>query len=97
MAKYKAVLFAPDGDWVTDYSNSESIEEVQELLANQGSRWFFYPFHAVIRDNGRGYTTKTQRIVDAAEPFEYLTGRTINTFAKEIDGLPNDTLAAILG
>jgi hypothetical protein len=63
--RYKAVLFATDGAWTTDYYDSESIEDVQEQLANQGSRWFFYPFEAVIVDHG-ALTTGKQRIVDSA-------------------------------
>ena len=48
---YKAILFAPDGDFVTDYRGQETIADVEELLANQGSRWYFYPFCFVIVDN----------------------------------------------
>lgn len=92
--QYKALLVAPDGAWVTDYRESETIEEVQLRLADQGSRWYFYPFHAVITD--RGSTRDTQRIVDAAEPFEYMRGRTIRTFAATIAALPESTLEAIL-
>lgn len=93
--KYKAVLFAPDGDWVTDYGNSDSIEDVQERLADQGSRWFFYPFHAVIVDKG-GYTTKTQRLVDVAWPFENMKGKTIKGFGQTIASLPEWIVEAIL-
>jgi hypothetical protein len=63
MTQYKAVLFAPDGDWVTDYAGSASVEEVQELVADQGSRWYFYPFSAVTVDHG-ALTTASQRLVD---------------------------------
>lgn len=84
---YKAALFAPDGDWVTDYRGSETIEDVQLKLADQGSRWFFYPFHVVIRDRG-GTTTGTQRIIDAAWPFDHMKGKSLNTFAKKIAGYP---------
>lgn len=94
MATYKAVLFAPDGDWVIDHSR-KTVEEVQEALCDQGSRWYFYPFHAVIRDNGR-LTRETQRIVDAAWPFEDLRGRTIRTFGHLIAETPDDELEAIL-
>ncbi len=92
---YKAVLFAVDGDWVTDYRDSKTVEEVQELLANQQSRWYFYPFHAVITD--RGSTKETQRIVDAAFPFEELKGKTIRTMSKVISHVDPLTLADIFG
>jgi DNA-directed RNA polymerase specialized sigma24 family protein len=49
---YKAILFSISGDdWVTDYRGQETITEVEELLANQGSRWIFYPWTFVIVDN----------------------------------------------
>jgi hypothetical protein len=96
MSKYKAVLFAPDGEWVTDYRESDSIEQVQELISNQGSRWFFYPFSAVITDNDRGFTTETQRIVDTWEPFKFMQGRTIRSFSKMIADLPLHEMEHIL-
>lgn len=92
---YKAVLFAPDGDWVTDYRDSATIEDVEERLADQGSRWYFYPFHGVIVDHG-GLTTDTQRLVSAAEPFEYMKGRTIRSFGKMIAEVPEPVLQDIL-
>lgn len=94
---YKAVLFAPNGDWVTDYRNSATIETVQERLADQGSRWYFYPYHAVITDMKRhGGTTPTQRIVDAAEPFEYMKGKTIRSFGRMLANLPDKVHEQIL-
>jgi hypothetical protein len=96
MRKYKAALFSSDGDWVTDYRDCSTIEEVWEHLVNQGSRWFFYPFHVVIVDHG-GLTTHSQRVVDAAEPFEHMKGLTLRTFGKMIHDTPDDVLISILG
>jgi hypothetical protein len=48
--KYQAVLFAPDGDYVTDFHGRNTIEEVWEEIADMGSRWFFYPFCCVGTD-----------------------------------------------
>ena len=80
---YKAVLFTVDGSaWVTDYRGSKTIEEVEELLANQGSRWFFYPWHMVIVDHGN--TKMTQRVVSMVWPFEYLKGRNLKTIQREL-------------
>ena len=90
---YAALLVAPDGAWVTDYRR-ETAEEVIEALCDQGSRWYFYPFHAVIRYHG--ITRDSQRLVDVAEPFEHLKGRTIRTFAAEIAATDEGTLRAIL-
>jgi hypothetical protein len=83
MTTYKSVQFAPDGDWIVDYRGCSSVEEVWDLVADQGSRWYFYPFPAVIVDRG-DLTKGTQRIVDACWPFEYLRGRTIRTMGREI-------------
>ena len=48
--KYQAVLFAPDGDYVTDFHDTNTIEEVWEEINNMGSRWIFYPFCCVGTD-----------------------------------------------
>ncbi len=50
MTRYKALLVAPDGDYVTDYHGSRSIDEVWVQLAAMGSRWFFYPIRFVVVD-----------------------------------------------
>lgn len=93
---YKAVLFAPDGDWVIDYRGSVCIEHVIDQLADQGSRWFFYPIHAVIVDHGV-LTDKTARIVDAAPPFNHMKGSTIGKFSEMLKNMPEDELREILG
>jgi hypothetical protein len=95
MAKYQAVLFATDGDWVTDYRDCESPAEVNDRLADQGSRWFFYPYGFVVRSRG-GFTTSRQRIVDGPECFAYLFGRTIGTVSRELANLPLATHEALL-
>lgn len=61
MSKYKAILFAPDGGWVTD-CHGDTIAEVCEMVADLGSRWIFYPYPLIIRDND-GYTHGNMRIV----------------------------------
>jgi hypothetical protein len=94
--RYKAVLFAPDGDWVTDFRGSESIREVQENLADMGSRWIFYPFHAVIVDRGSSLQNSRQKLVDVAYPFEDMKGRTIYTFSKFIADYPREELEMLL-
>lgn len=93
---YRAVLIAPEGDWVTSYPRT-SIEAVEEALANQGSNWYFYPFHAVIRDSFLGFRTSNQRLVSVAPPFEHFKGRTIKSLAKHIASIPEEDLAAIIG
>lgn len=81
---YKAILFALDGDWVTDYRGCETKFEVEQHLANQGSRWFFYPIEFVIVDKGP-LTTMNQRIVAAPDfPWEFKSfeGKTIGSVRK---------------
>lgn len=59
---YRAILFSPDGeDFVTDYPR-ETVDEVWDALADSGSRWYFYPICAVIRDGA--VIGKSKRIVD---------------------------------
>ena len=93
MVKYKAILFAVDGDWVTDCKGNTK-EEVIEQLANKGSRWFFYPFEGIIRDYG--ITTSNQRVVDMAPPLEYLAGKSIRTLKRIIMAIPENTIASLL-
>lgn len=94
---YRAILYAPDGDWVMDYE-SPTVEEVEEKLANQGSRWYFYPFHAVIVNKGYtpGYILRRQRLISVAPPFEEFQGRTVQTFKRHLQSLPESELEAIL-
>ena len=51
MSGYQAVLMAPDGDYVTDH-RGDTVEEVEEAIADQGSRWFFYPFAGIVEGGG---------------------------------------------
>lgn len=91
--KYRAVLFAPDGDWVTDFE-SDTIEEVRDKLADRGSRWYFYPFDAVILSHPH-VVYGTQRIIDAPTEFHFLVGKTIKTFTRFLRDNP-DVVAELL-
>ena len=95
MSKYQAILFASDGQFVTDYRD-KTKEEVIDCLNNQGSRWYFYPFHAVIVYNGRAKYSR-QTLVDVAEPFEFMKGKQVKTFQKFIASIPEDELIALMG
>lgn len=94
MKQYKAVLFAPDGDWVTDF-HADTKEEVMEMLADKGSRWFFYPLEAVILHKG-GLTTSRQRLVDAAYPIKDFKGRAIRTVSKYLNSLTEEEYDMLL-
>lgn len=83
MNRYKAVLFAPDGDWVTDYKANTKVEVISKL-ADGGSKWYFYPFEGLILDKG-ALTSGTQRLLDVAPnlPRE-LVGKSIRTMSRWI-------------
>lgn len=70
--KYQAVLFHPEGDYVTDFHRN-SKEEVKEEIVNMGSKWIFYPLTFVA-------TNKT--IIDAPEGLKYLERKRIKTVKK---------------
>jgi|WetSurMetagenome_2_1015567.scaffolds.fasta_scaffold03898_5 hypothetical protein len=100
MKSYQAVLFAPDGEWVTDHHGCETVQEVQERLANQGSRWIFYPYTFVILDHSgdrSGFTTDRQRIIDAPDEMRGLVGYSIKTAGKLIASLSEDEHRFYLG
>ena len=74
---YKAILFSPDGDWVTDCQGLTK-EEVWDKVADLGSRWFFYPISAIIKDYG-GCTLSSQRICEGYDLTEWMKGKSIKT------------------
>jgi hypothetical protein len=79
---YQSILFALDGEYVTDATGQKSIDKVWELVADFGSRWIFYPLPFVITDNGS--VSENQRVVGVPDNFEFLEGRTIKTVQKYI-------------
>ena len=94
---YRALLVAPDGDYVTDYT-CETVNEVEEMLANQGSRWYFFPFHAVISWRERDAWSQMEdfRLISVGYPFEDYKGKAVKTFCKMIAETPMRELEAIL-
>lgn len=94
MTAYQAVLISPDGDdYVTDH-RAATVAEVWELVANQGSRWYFYPIPFVVTAGGTGIERK--RIVAAPDGFEHLRGVTVRTAMREIANDP-EYVEAMLG
>ena len=69
---YQALLVAPDGEYVFDYRYSKTVEEVEEQLCNQGSKWFFYPFEFVVKCPARAKS----RIISS--PIPSLKGKSIS-------------------
>lgn len=88
MKNYKALLFHPEGDFVTDFTDKETKQDVWECINDMGSRWIFYPLPFVATD---------KTIVDAVEGLEFLIGKRITTakkylseqWAKNADGICN--------
>ena len=70
MKNYKAILFHPEGDYVTDFLNRIEVQDVWNEVAEMGSRWIFYPIPFVA-------TNKT--IVDVPEGLEFLKGKRIKS------------------
>ena len=87
---YKAILFSPDGDWVTDCKGLTK-EEVWDKVANLGSRWFFYPIPAIIRDYG-GCTLSSQRICEVYTEYDssmaWMKGKSIKTISQTLEANP---------
>lgn len=70
MKQYKAILFHPEGDFVTDFRDRQTIQDVWEEVEDMGSRWIFYPLVFVA-------TEKT--VVDTPQGLEFLKGKRIKT------------------
>jgi hypothetical protein len=76
---YQAILFHPDGDFVTDFSGCETKAEVWEKVNDMGSRWIFYPLVFIRTEEGR-------RIVDTPSGMGFLIGRKTSTVKKYLAG-----------
>ena len=74
---------APDGDYVTDYS-ADTVEGVEEALADRGSRWVFYPFAVVVEG---GKVSDESRIVSGEDFF----GDGFEVFGGEYEGQALDS------
>lgn len=70
---YQAILFNPDGDFVTDFTGRKTKDEVWNQIEYMGSRWIFYPICFVATDI---------TIVDTPEGMEFLKGKRIKTVQK---------------
>lgn len=80
---YQAVLFAPDGEYVTDFRDREEKEEVWNEINDMGSRWIFYPIPFVATD---------KTIVSTPEGLEHLRGKRISTVVQVLASADQDAL-----
>lgn len=85
MKYYKVILLTPDGeDYQLEGKDCTTIDEAVEVSADMGSRWFFYPFHFIIRDmktkgyyNGKEINNK--RILETPYGLEFFKGLAVKT------------------
>lgn len=94
MKGYRAALFAPDGEYVTDYAEP-TVDAVWDRVENGGSRWYFYPLPVIVTDRPHGMIGETQRIVDAPEALAIVKGRTLRTFGRILAALTDTDRAAL--
>lgn len=83
MKNYQAILFAPDGEFITDFKERKEIQNVWDEINDMGSRWIFYPICFVGTD---------KTITDTPEGLEYLKGKRIKTVKKILEGCNQDNL-----
>jgi hypothetical protein len=62
-----------DGDYVTERPEFESFEEAWEYSNDLGSKWYFYPFHFVI---------KNKTIKDTPNQLDYFINKRIKTISR---------------
>lgn len=67
---YKATLFHPEGDNVTDFRDRRTKQDVWDAIGNMGSRWIFYPIPVVTTD---------KVVVDAPDGLKFFVGKRIET------------------
>jgi hypothetical protein len=78
---YQLICMAFDGDYVTERHEFESIEDAWEYSNNLGSKWWFFPFHFVI---------KSKTIKGSPINLEYFNNKRIKTVSKIFNRLSND-------
>jgi hypothetical protein len=82
-----------DGETVRD-SQHDTIEEAQEASADMGSKWFFYPWHIIVKGvtvkemGGTFTSTKTDRSV-LEEIFANKRLSTVKKFFNKISKRPD--------
>jgi hypothetical protein len=80
---YKAVLFHPEGDYVTDfkgeYENQETAcSDIWDKIADMGSKWIFYPIPVIVCD------TTAVDVISGMEAFE---GMDVQSISKHLSQL----------
>lgn len=98
--QYRAIVVAPGGEFSVDFRGTPTIEGVEQKLANQGSRNFFYPFHAVVLDHDGAFIEEQavmrQRLQSVAWPFDSFKGRTVRSFVRAIQTLTEGQIDQVI-
>ena len=78
---YKLILLAEDGDYVVEKSQ-KTVDDCCKQSANMGSRWYFYPFHFIIKDNGK--VSLNQRIIEPPDQIDFLKRKSLKNAIEHI-------------
>jgi hypothetical protein len=70
---YQLLCMSFDGDYITETLKFESIKNAWEYSNDLGSKWYFYPFHFVI---------KNLTIKDTPDQLEYFKNKRIITVCR---------------
>lgn len=86
--QYRLICMAFNGDHITDYEGN--MEECQDASSNNGSKWYFYPFHFIVnsrnmvKDTGEGLVRMSDKKSYMAAMF---LNRKLNTVTKMFENL----------
>lgn len=95
------LLLTPDGeDYQIDYPRyydepeKVGIEEIREFDADLGSKWYFYPFHFIIKNTdyehySNGNEVNNKRIIETPDGFEFLKNKKVKTVRNFLKDNPN--------
>ena len=70
---YKLICMSFDGDYVIEKFEFESIDDAWEYSNDLGSKWYFFPFHFVI---------KNKTIKDTPDQLNYFINKRIKTVSR---------------
>jgi hypothetical protein len=77
-AKYQLICMSFDGEYKREHQEFETIQDAWDYSNDLGSKWYFYPFHFVV---------KGKTIADSTGPLDIYVGKRIKTVAKRFESL----------
>ena len=90
---YQAILFAPDGEFVTDFKR-ETKQEVEDCINGMGSRWIFYPIVAIIKADVATKTSNKRLDIEEAGWLDIFNNKAVKTLVKFLQ-VPENQKAVI--